>query len=66
MKIQGFHLLIAQSKEVGVFFLGELGGSMQQQHIPSVTWIMLFFPWDGAIGVIHLDKGIISISNVNE
>lgn len=63
MKIQGFRLLIAQSKEVVVFFLVEHGASMQQQHIPTVTWMMLFFLWDGAIGVIHLDKGIIPITN---
>lgn len=59
MKIQGFLLLIAQSKEVVVSFLGELGGSMQQQCIPTVTWMILLIPWDGPIGIIHLDNGII-------
>lgn len=51
-------MLIAQSKEVVVCFLGEHGGTMQQQSIQTVTWMMLLIPWDGAIGVIHQDKGI--------
>ena len=59
MKIQVFHLLTAQSKEVVEYFLGEHGGTMQQQYIQTVTWMMLLIPWDGAIGMIHQDKSII-------
>jgi len=64
MKIQAFHLLIAQSKEVVVSFLGEHGGTMQQQYIQTVTWLMLLIPWDGAIGMIHQDKSIIPIISI--
>ena len=59
MKTQAFHLLIAQSKELVVFFLGEHGGTMQEQCIQTVTWMMLLIPWGGAIGMIHQDKGMI-------
>ena len=59
MKIQDFHLLVAQSKEMVVSCLGELGETMQQQYIPTVTWMISLTPWDGVIGMFHLDKSII-------